>query len=112
MFGESPEAGAVREVEEETGLVAEITGVPVIVSDTGTWPLGEPPIPYHQVRFVYPMCVVGGSERVEVGGSTDAFEWFLPTELSGVPIGGLVAVSLGLPGLDDEFEAAPASDLS
>jgi 8-oxo-dGTP pyrophosphatase MutT (NUDIX family) len=105
VFGEAPDAGAVREVEEETGLIAEITGAPVILSDTGTWPFDEPPIPYHQVRFVYPMTVVGGTERVEVGGSTDAFEWFAPDELSGVPIVGLVAVSLGLPVPPDEYEA-------
>lgn len=51
------------------------------------------------------MTVVGGTERVEVGGSTDAFEWFAPDELSGVPIVGLVAVSLGLPVPPDEYEA-------
>src|ERR1043165_5710521 len=32
VFGEAPEAGAIREVEEETGLITEITGVPVIIS--------------------------------------------------------------------------------
>ena len=106
VFGEAPDAGAVREVEEETGLVAEITGAPMILSDTGTWPLGEPPIPYHQVRFVYPMTVAGGEERVELGGSTDAFEWFLPDDLVGVPIVGLVAIALGLAVPTDEFENA------
>lgn len=106
VFGESPEAGAIREVAEETGLVAEITGGPVIVSDTGTWPLGDPPIPYHQVRFVYPMAVIGGDERVEVGGSTDAFEWFAPDALANVPVVGLVATALGLPMPEDEFAGA------
>jgi 8-oxo-dGTP diphosphatase len=106
VFGETPEAGAVREVEEETGLIAEITGVPVILSDTGTWPLGDPPVPYHQVRFVYPMQVVGGEERLEVGGSTDAFKWFSQVELLEAPIVGLVAMSLGLPIPDDEHQSA------
>ena len=109
VFGEAPEVGALREVEEETGLVAEITGVPVILSDTGTWPLGEPPIPYHQVRFVYPMAVVGGEERVELGGSTDAFEWFRPDALGSVPIVGLVALALGLPVSADELQNAEPS---
>jgi 8-oxo-dGTP diphosphatase len=112
VFGESPEAGAVREVEEETGLVARITGVPVIISDTGTWPLGDPPVPYHQVRFVYPMAVVGGEVRVVVGGSTDAFEWFAPDALADVPIVGLVAISLGLPIPADEFAAADVGEVS
>ena len=96
-FGEAPEAGALREVEEETGLVGRITGAPTILSDTGLWPIVEPAIPYHQVRFVYPMEVVGGEERVEVGGSTDAFEWIGEGDLGTVRIVPLVALALGLP---------------
>lgn len=74
-FGESPEAGVVREVEEETGLVARIDGPPVVHSDTGIWERRSGSVRYHHVRFVYPMTVVGGEERLEVDGSTDAFEW-------------------------------------
>src|SRR5262245_17343781 len=74
-FGESPEAGAIREVEEETGLVARIDGPPVVHSDTGIWERRRGPVRYHHLRFVYPMTVVGGEERLEVDGSTDAFEW-------------------------------------
>lgn len=96
-FGEPPEPGALREVEEETGLVARITGAPLILSDTGIWPVADPGIPYHQVRFVYPMDVVGGEERVEVDGSTDAFGWFIATEMAEMPIVPLVALSVGLP---------------
>jgi ADP-ribose pyrophosphatase YjhB (NUDIX family) len=94
VFGETPEAGAVREVEEETGFVGRITGPPVILSDTGLWPVIDPPIPYHQVRFVYPMAIAGGEERVEVGGSTDAFDWFAEAELETLPIVPLVLLGL------------------
>jgi 8-oxo-dGTP diphosphatase len=80
-FGESPEAAAVREVEEETGLLARIDGPPEIHSDTGTWDFADGPVDYHTVRFVYPMTVVGGEQRLEVGGSTDAFEWLTPIDL-------------------------------
>ncbi|HEX3264264.1 MAG TPA: NUDIX domain-containing protein [Candidatus Limnocylindrales bacterium] len=113
VFGESPQAGAIREVEEETGLVAEITGSPVIDSDSGTWPLGDPPIPFHQIRFVYPMRVVGGMERVEEGGSTDAFEWFAPDALRTIPIVRLVSIALGVPMApdDDEMTSVLAPDL-
>ena len=81
-FGESPEAAAVREVEEETGLIGRIDGVPEILSDTGTWPRpsGES-VRFHTVRFIYPMSVVGGEERVEVGGSTDAFAWLTVAQI-------------------------------
>jgi 8-oxo-dGTP pyrophosphatase MutT (NUDIX family) len=108
-FGEAPDVAALREVEEETGLAARITGAPRILSHTGTWPArpGRPvPVPYHHVRFVYPMEVIGGSERVEVGGSTDAFGWFTPAEAARLPIVGLVSLALDLPMRETEAEAA------
>ncbi|MCI0584029.1 MAG: NUDIX domain-containing protein, partial [Chloroflexi bacterium] len=86
-FGEAPEAAAIREVEEETGLRARITGQPSIHSDSGTWPSSAGPVSYHQLRFVYPMEVVGGEERVEVGGSTDSFGWFTPSEVGALALG-------------------------
>jgi ADP-ribose pyrophosphatase YjhB (NUDIX family) len=93
-FGESPEAGVVREVEEETGLLAEIIGPPVIHSDIGVWERRSGSVRFHHVRFVYPMRVVGGEERLEVDGSTDAFEWVATDALDGRPIGDLVERAL------------------
>ena len=89
-FGESPDSAAVREVEEETGLLARITGQPAIHSDTGEWPHSAGPVTYHTVRFVYPMDVVGGVERREVEGSTDEYAWFAPNELAALRLGDLV----------------------
>lgn len=94
-FGEAPEVAVVREVEEETGLLAAITGVPTILSHAGTWPRPDGDVAFHQVRFVYPMAIVGGEERVEVGGSTDAFGWFSPAEVSALPNVDLVELALG-----------------
>jgi ADP-ribose pyrophosphatase YjhB (NUDIX family) len=74
-FGESPEAAVVREVREETGFEAAITGEPIVRSDTGVWQLRRGPVRYHTVRFLYPMAITGGAERVEVDGSTDAIGW-------------------------------------
>ena len=93
-FGETPEVGVVREVEEETGLLAAITGVPTIHSDTGTWDRRSGRVRYHHVRFVYPMTVVGGEERLEVDGSTDAFEWVPLAEVGGRLLGDLVERAL------------------
>jgi 8-oxo-dGTP diphosphatase len=93
-FGEAPEDGAVREVEEETGLIAEITGPPVIHSDTGVWVRRSGSVRYHHVRFVYPMSVVGGEERLEVDGSTDAFDWVPLDTVTELPLGDLVARAL------------------
>ena len=69
------------------------------------------PVRYHHVRFVYPMEVVGGSERVEVDGSTDACGWFTQEAVADLPIVGLVSLALGLPVRpgEDEVEAVEAS---
>ncbi|HET9853343.1 MAG TPA: NUDIX domain-containing protein [Candidatus Limnocylindrales bacterium] len=114
-FGEAPDTAVLREVEEETGLVARITGAPAILSHTGTWPATTrrpSAIAYHHVRFVYPMEIVGGSERMEVDGSTDACGWFSPQQLTDLPLVGLASLALGLPvraGEDEEASGSAAS---
>lgn len=112
-FGEAPDVAALREVEEETGLVARITGEPTILSHTGIWPARpgrDHPIAYHHVRFVYPMEIVGGSERIEVDGSTDACGWFTPAEVASLPIVGLVSLALGLPVRPGEDEVGSGAE--
>ncbi len=89
-FGEAPDSAALREVEEETGLVARITGQPAIHSDTGVWPRAVGQVRFHHVRFIYPMEIAGGSERREVNGSTDEIGWFTPGELGALRLGDLV----------------------
>ena len=110
-FGEAPDSAVLREVEEETGLVARITGAPTILSHTGIWPR-QRAVRYHHVRFVYPMEVVGGSERVEVDGSTDACGWYTLDELTDLPIVGLVSLSLGLPVRPGEEEVDAAEQVA
>lgn len=102
-FGEAPDAGAIREVEEETGLAAEITGSPVVDSDAGTWQRSGGPARYHHVRFVDPMRVLGGEERHEVDGSTDAFASVPIDEVAQLDVGDLVPRTLaGLSGPGSE----------
>lgn len=110
-FGEPPDVGAIREVAEETGLIARIDGEPRIFSDTGTWRLEVGDVRYHHVRFVYPMTVVGGDERLEVDGSTDAFAWQDTAELTALRtadrLGDLVERVLDSgPGWDDPEDHA------
>jgi ADP-ribose pyrophosphatase YjhB (NUDIX family) len=95
-FGESPEAAAVREVEEETGYIARVTGAPAIHSDAGEWPFSAGPVKYHTIRFVYPMEITGGAERREVDGSTDEFGWFTPSEVDALRLADIVERALGL----------------
>ncbi|SDI37961.1 ADP-ribose pyrophosphatase YjhB, NUDIX family [Actinokineospora alba] len=67
-FGEHPMDGAIREVEEETGYIAEIDtllGIDTIVRPD-----------FHGVRVIYEGRVVGGELRFEVGGSSDMAAWF------------------------------------
>jgi hypothetical protein len=52
------------------------------------------------------MEVVGGSERIEVGGSTDTFGWFTAAEAARLPIVGLVSLALDLPVRHGEAEVA------
>ena len=108
-FGEPPDVAALREVEEETGLIARITGEPRILSHTGVWRRPQP-VAYHHLRFVYPMEVIGGSERMEVDGSTDACGWFTRDQLTDLPVVGLVSLTLDLPVRMGEDEV-PRGDL-
>jgi 8-oxo-dGTP diphosphatase len=98
-FGEEPQAGAIREVEEETGMLGRITGEPQVLSNTGSWPR-DPEVAYHQVRFVYPMEVVGGTLRNELDESTDVAAWIGPEELEALPLADVVSLALGLPVTD------------
>lgn len=81
-FGEDPAVAVLREIEEETGLIGRIVGPVRVLNDTGVWHRRDGPVRYHHVRFVYRVEVVGGDERLEVDGSTDAFGWFGAAEVA------------------------------
>jgi ADP-ribose pyrophosphatase YjhB (NUDIX family) len=95
-FGEDPETGVIREVEEETGLIGRVAGPVRVVSDTGIWKRADGDVRFHHVRFVYPVEVVGGAERVEVDGSSDGFGWFDADEVGRLDRLGIVDDALAL----------------
>lgn len=95
-FGETPEAAAIRELREETGFECRIVGPPTILTDAGVVTIGGERRRCHQVRFVYPVEIQGGSETTEVGGSTDAVAWFATAELASVRLVELVRLALGV----------------
>jgi ADP-ribose pyrophosphatase YjhB (NUDIX family) len=71
--GEHPRATVAREYVEETSLQVEVGATPEVFSDVAEIP-GKG-ILLHSVRFCYPVEVVGGTLRDEIGGSTDHVEW-------------------------------------
>lgn len=75
--GEHPEDAALREVTEETGYTARLTGliganshvIPRRARTSGNDDL-------QILQFVYTGEIIGGEMEVEVGGSTDDVGWF------------------------------------
>jgi len=70
-FGESSEEAAIREVEEETGLLVEIKSIATIDSLFDTSGSED----FHGIRIVYHAEVIGGHLRHETSGSTDRCDW-------------------------------------
>ena len=84
-FGEHPEAGALRELHEEAGLIGEIIELLAVDSIRRTLRtnerdrLGYPEgteCDYHSVRIIYRTAIVGGDLRDETDESTDMAAWF------------------------------------
>ena len=77
-FGESPEAAAVRELEEEAGLTGAVERL-VDVSDR-MMPNVDGAERVHAIRIVYRARITGGTLRDETDGSTDTCAWLSPDE--------------------------------
>ena len=81
-FGEHPDAAAVRELEEETGLIGEIVDVAGIFSHVYRKSTFSGGGDLHFLGIVYRMRIVGGELRDEVDGTTDTCAWLSPAELA------------------------------
>ena len=94
-FGEEPAAGALRELEEECGLVGELEGL--LGVDSRHYPAAATASgrEVHAIRIVYRARIVGGTLRDEVAGSTDRCAWLGPAELRTARLVDLVRFALG-----------------
>jgi len=79
-FGEDPAAGALRELEEETGLRGELDAIAAVRSRHVERGPASGRRPVHAVFLIYRGHVLGGTLRPEVGGSTDECAWLTRNE--------------------------------
>ena len=80
-FGEHPDDAAIRELEEETGLLGEIEDVAGIFSHVYRGSRFARGGDLHFLGIVYLMRIVGGELRDEVDGTTDLAAWLSPAEV-------------------------------
>src|SRR5690349_19725114 len=99
-FGEHPEAGALRELSEETGLVGRIVEL-LAVDSLQRVVRAEAGVEhdYHSVRIIYRTEIVGGALRHETDASTDRAAWCTRGELDALPLVelGRIGVELAFP---------------
>jgi ADP-ribose pyrophosphatase YjhB (NUDIX family) len=101
-FGEHPEAGALRELTEETGLVGRIAELLAVDSMRRTIradPRLDGDVEYHSVRIIYRTDIVGGAIRHETDESTDRAAWCTRDDLASLPLVelGRIGVELAFP---------------
>lgn len=94
-WGEAPEAAAVREVGEETGLDVAITGTVGVYSMVWAQSIERPNGPLHALSIIYTAEVVGGTLTDEVDGSTDLAAWHPLDALDELPLLEAAAYGLG-----------------
>jgi len=85
-FGEHPEAGAIRELFEETGLTGRV--VELITVDSMHRPANEHENAraYHSIRIFYRTAIEAGELRHETDESTDRAAWCTRAELATMPL--------------------------
>jgi 8-oxo-dGTP diphosphatase len=94
QFGEDPEVGAIRELEEETGYSGVVERLAFVSSYTrGALPeIGAGA--FHGIRIVYHVRITGGQLRHETDESTDMAAWISNDEMSSLPLVELVEHAL------------------
>lgn len=83
-FGEHPEAAAIRELHEETGLTGSIVELLAVDSmhRVGRAAEHDHTADYHSIRIIYRTGVDAGAIAYELGGSTDQAAWCTRADLA------------------------------
>jgi 8-oxo-dGTP diphosphatase len=104
-FGEAPRDGALRELEEETGLTGEVLDIADILSWADRWrhPRDGADEAFHGLQIIYRVRITGGQLRPEVDGSTDLAAWFTRDEAGALPLVDLARAAVRM-----AFDQAPA----
>ncbi len=92
-FGEHPEAGALRELTEETGLIGRIGELFRVESHSrvAMSPEGVEH-DYHSVQIIYRTNIIGGALRDETDESTDRAAWCTRDDVANMQLLGLARV--------------------
>jgi ADP-ribose pyrophosphatase YjhB (NUDIX family) len=87
-FGEHPEAAALRELDEETGLTGRIVELLAVdsIRRTARGSTSDTRVDYHGVRIVYRTEITGGELRNETQESTDRAMWCTRDDLRTLPL--------------------------
>ncbi len=85
-FGESPDAAAIREIEEESGLRGELASVAGIYSAMIQRSVTFAGRPLHHVGIVYWLRAYQGDLRGEIDGTTDTCAWFSAADARQLPL--------------------------
>lgn len=112
-FGEHPEAGALRELHEEAGLLGRIVELLAVDSLRRTLRAKErdrlgfasgTECDYHSVRIIYRTEIIGGDLRDETDESTDMAAWFTREDVATLSL-----VELGRIGVELAFGESRSS---
>jgi ADP-ribose pyrophosphatase YjhB (NUDIX family) len=97
-WGEQAIETAARELEEETGLVADVGAVLAVRSQWMEPPESRLDDRFHSVQIVFEASNARGELRTDFtnGGTTDAAGWFTLDEARALPHVGLVDACLDL----------------
>ncbi len=95
-WGESPEEALAREVREETGLDATVTGIADVYSTTFERSRERPVEWVHFLSILYWIRATGDELVPEVDGTTDLAAWIPLSDARTAPLGALAAHGIGL----------------